>query len=227
MYLDDDEDNESVVADPGLGDTAGVAEFQWAAQRQRADFRGGAAVQGFGPEGRHTLFLPPAQAGKRYVFRGGRAVPVMDPGLAGMAQLLDVRARVLQSFAATESPGWLSVDIAFLDYAAAVLRVNYDLTDADLEFLLQGTRWHTAVVQHVLGGDDTVAVLASLNPDLVDRMATAAMYKRLGAEDYLRVPPPPPMKPPAPAPVVQPIPPTKAGPSRVRAFLAWAMRGGR
>lgn len=197
----------------------GLAEYTWQQDRRRTDFGGGVPVQGFGPGGTYTLWLRPAESGKRYTFKGGRAQVHTDAGAAADPQLAALRDQVVRSFASAGDPGWLQVDVAFLDYAAAVLRQNYDLTDADLDLLLDGTGWQDALVRHVLGADDIIERLYTFGPDLIERVTGEHLST---AYEPHQAPPalawtPPPVVPPLPAP----IPPTRA-PGRARAFLTWA-----
>ena len=199
---------------------AGLAEFQWQQQRRRKPFGGGTPVQGFGPDGAYTLWVQPAERGQRYTFQGGRAVVLADPGVAADAELRALRDRVVRSFAAAGEPGWLNVDVAFLDYTAAVLRKNYDLTDADLELVLGGTKWQDAMVRHVLGADDIIERLFTFGPELIDRItgtggAIAPTFGVLPPIDDVASP-----RWSEPEPVALPIPP-KRGPGRARAFARW------
>jgi len=173
-----------------MDETTAESRLAWQ-QRRRRPGTGGTPVGGFGADGSYTLWLPRPAASVRYEFRGGRSVRVAEAGqlTPAIVALRDDVLRSLRSEGASR-PGIVSVDLRFLDYAAAVVLANYDLPDADLTFILSGSRWMQPMIHHLMGGEDVARVLAEHGPELSRRLT------------------PPPPAPPDPAPAFD-APPAK------------------
>jgi hypothetical protein len=105
-----------------------------------------------------TLWLPSVASERKMKFIAGRLV-VEDvssrlPGLS--PDVLAIRARIIDSIQDV-GPGLMSIDVDFVQYAAALLTFNYEFGDADLDSLLIGsTAWHGPLIQHLVGGDDVM-----------------------------------------------------------------------
>jgi len=172
----------------------------WQQARRRPDGRFNYPITGFGRDGDYTLWVPNPTADRRYVFKGGKPTVEAAPSCFTDPRINALRDQVIRSITVA-GPGLLNADVAFLEYVAGILLVNYDLSDDELTMLLEGSHWHDAATRHLLGGDDMVAMLAEHGADLVAR---AAPFN----------PPPNPLPPidPAPRDAVPPPPATDARP---------------
>jgi hypothetical protein len=78
-----------------------------------------------------------------------------------------MRDRLIRDFMPV-GPGRFSIDVSFMDYAAACLLSNYRLSDPELEFVLSGERWQGAVLAHLCGGEEyasrVMALMSEFNP---------------------------------------------------------------
>ena len=151
-----------------------ASEFE--RSRRRDPFPPGFPVEGFGPEGLHTLWLVSPVQKSRIAFKGGEANRVVTEPIPLPPRAMELSRVVLKSF---ENKGdRFTVDLRFLDYAAAVITHSYNVNDADLEMLLLGgSKWHEKMLRHMISGgnDELVAKLSTLSlpssrtPPLVSR----------------------------------------------------------
>jgi hypothetical protein len=134
------------------------------------------------------MYLPDPTPATRTRIRDGKAVHEPVPSVLDREDIRTLRNEVLERWAFCGIRGGmalLDVPLAFMDYAAAVLRVNYDLSDDELEFLLTNSKaWHASMMQHITGGEDFVSRLAA-------------------SRDALRPPEPSATPAPPPAPAVR------------------------
>lgn len=150
---------------------------KWLKDRQRAECTLTIApVKGFGvpagvPDsiGTMTLWLPQPEAGSGVAFKDGRAVRQNTEGCFSVPEIAQLRDQVLASIGGTAAEG-ITVDVAFIDYAAALIRAVYRVTDDDLGRLLSGERWHDPIMRHLMGGDDLISRLMKVAPDLTTRL---------------------------------------------------------
>lgn len=177
-------------------------KYLWQEKRRRQPWPGGRYMQGFGRDGTYTLWLPWPTSGVRRTFRNGKLVAVEERGRDQMPELLQLRDAVLRSLEVSGPQVALSWD--FVNYAAAVILANYNVTDEELEMLLGGDRWHDPMLRHLLGGDDTVNRLATLSPNLTSRMLGRPAGSVLASPSQPSPPPPPATPPPAAVPVAPP-----------------------
>lgn len=143
----------------------GLTPAQFQAKRRRPDAPAVLTVpiRGFGPEGDFTLFVPSPKTEVRTVFENGVPARRVVEGCLSDPRVVELRDKVILSMQSV-GPGRLSVDFLFLEYTAAVLKVVYDLSDADLGFLLSGSKWHREMIAHALGGDGIISALSAIVP---------------------------------------------------------------
>lgn len=140
------------------------AEFEAKRRRPEAIEKGtfNVPTQGFGGGG-FTMYLPSPVAKSTYVIQGGRSVLQTLASCMDDPKIAEARDRIIRE-SVKVAPGVLRIPLAFMDYACAVLLVNYNLSDADMTFLLSGLKWHNALVVHAFGGQDTLDAVARLTP---------------------------------------------------------------
>ena len=117
-------------------------------------------IQGFGG-GSFTLYAPSPKSEVGIVWENGKPVHRQTEGCMSDPRIASLRDKVILSMRSF-GPGRIQIDFAFLEYAAAVLGLVYNLSDSDLQFLLQGNGWHKAMIAHLLGGSDVVSTLAAI-----------------------------------------------------------------
>jgi hypothetical protein len=158
----------------------------WQQDRRREDGQFHWPISGLGPDGQYCLWAPSPKVESKIVFSNGR------PQQRVIRCQLPVRVnRLRDEVLASMTPmgdGRLSVDMRVIEYAAAILLLNYRLSDDELGMLLDGTTWHAAVVEHLMGGPEVVARLSELAPEL---LAPELLAPRQTFTDY----PPPPRRP--------------------------------
>lgn len=147
--------------------------FQWQQSRRKEGGVFNVPVRGFGG-GKYTLWLPSPVAATQWTFKNGEPVLEASDSCLTNPAIEAMRDEVLNT-ATFVGPGRLIGSIAFLRYASTVLRMNYNLTDDDLTFILTGNIWHDGMIRHLLGGDDVTKKLAKLDPRAIGPMAAAAV----------------------------------------------------
>jgi hypothetical protein len=163
-----DEDAEDLGLAPGskVPSRSGGA-FEWQKTRRRPEVIGGIPVQGFGPAGAHTLWLPPPQAIRKVKFVGGKpqvtivGATIDDPELKNLREKLIATAEI----AAVNGAAIVRLDLTILEYAAALISRTYKVSDDDLEFILPfsgSPKWIESIVIHALGGKENRDALAKL-----------------------------------------------------------------
>jgi hypothetical protein len=137
------------------------AQFQVA--RKRHDLPGGllTPIRGFGPGGGFTLFVPSPEPDVAIVFEDGEPVRRVAEGCLADPKIAALRDCVIASMR-NVGAGKMEIDFRFLSYTAAVLKLAYNLTDADLGFLLRGKAWHREMVAHALGGAGIIGALSAM-----------------------------------------------------------------
>lgn len=143
------------------------AAYEWQKSRRKPDGHFDMPVTGFG-EGGHTLWLPSPKTESRLRFVDGQPERVHDESCLNTLEIRRLRDLTIKSFAM--GPTGLLLDLSFIQYTVAVLRINYKLNDDDLAFLLNGAKWHTGMISHLLGGDDTVESLCNKAPAVIERL---------------------------------------------------------
>jgi hypothetical protein len=157
-----------------MPDEATIQELlEWEQSKRKASGRFDLPTQGFGLPRRFsvadismTLWLPSPAADRKLKFVNGTPqFEAVESCLTndGIHQLRD---RILRSVSDI-GPGLLSVDIAFAQYTAEVLKLNYDFDDDDLTDLLNARGWHTGMISHVCGGVDLLQAVSDLAPQLM------------------------------------------------------------
>lgn len=156
---------------------------------------------GFGPMGENTLFVPSATIERRIRFSGGRPSTYLSaPLFADHPELEGIRRKFLATFETDPLLETARGDLSFYDYAAAVLGLNYALTDPDLEYLFcHSSAWHQDVMNHLLGGREAVEILAEIAPRTLSYFAPRGVPADLYAREVGPVPPPEPIPIPPPA----------------------------
>jgi hypothetical protein len=134
-----------------------VVTFEQAHRKPDASL--GYAATCFGPGGAFMLYLPDARATKRFVFQGGRPHPVTSQGIFDTDfELRALRERLLKDFTQI-TPTRFSIDVGFIEYAAAVVGKNYAFSDDEWTFLFSGSHWMPEMMRHLCGGDDHLAAV--------------------------------------------------------------------
>jgi len=148
-------------------DRASTDPAEWQLARQLTTFRPEYPMSGFGPNGGHTLYATNPKPSTRMVFRGGKPVMEESRGCLDTPEIRALRDGVIASLRAVGADR-IEVSTALCEYTAAVLRMNYDLSDDDLTLLMgHGTKWVKAAVCHVCGGDDLIEAMANIAPDVL------------------------------------------------------------
>lgn len=142
-----------------------TAEFAWMRTRAKAwPLPGSEPVQGFGPEGKHTLYLPSGAVARKYVFKDGVPVELTTENPAGDDPEIEA-LRVAAMRTLTEGAGITKViggELALVTYAAALVRKNYNVSDDDLTFLFSSKNWAGHIMRHLLGGDEGIETWAAM-----------------------------------------------------------------
>jgi hypothetical protein len=134
--------------------------FQWQQERRRPDGQFAYPMPGFGPGGRITLWLPASKASTAWHVRDGR--PVQETVEAEIDPETERLRQEILGAARSVGIGLITLPGVFYEYAARLIRRNYNVSDADLEYALfgGGQDWRREMVTHVLGGADMVKLLA-------------------------------------------------------------------
>ena len=110
----------------------------------------GYPVGGMGPGGIYTLWLPNDKPTIRYRFVDGHARRQVDAGTPPSDEIRALRERVMAALAQVDAR--LMIDTVFIDYAAALIRNSYNVSDDDLSMLLlTGTGWHAPMLDLICG----------------------------------------------------------------------------
>jgi hypothetical protein len=176
-------------------DAASVSPYQWQkARARRWPLEGFVPVQGFGPEGKHTLWLPAAGGKRRYTFQDGKPVPFVAAPEGDDPELAQMRDEIIRQSSWATMDKLLVGDVLFVSYAAALVRKGYGVSDQDLEFLFSGTGWLMPVLEHVLGGLDGMDTLATaapkINPDAARTQADLEAQSQAAADAIFADPEP-------------------------------------
>ncbi len=137
--------------------------FEWQDSRRREDGHFDFPVQGFA-NGNMTLWLPSPAVNTRWIWRNGEPVKKIIESCMTRPEIVAVRDEVFKSARRNSLSGVCSIDVNFMKYTAAVIAINYNMSDDDLTDLLGGTRWHQQMFLHVTGGDDALEALQRINP---------------------------------------------------------------
>jgi hypothetical protein len=144
----------------------------WQQQRRRPDGHFDLPVRYFGPPSvpddiGYTLWLPSPKVEVKYVFKDGRPVRTVVESCMTRPEVISLRNEIVATMTHESALKFAVFESQFLEYAATVIGINYILTDEDLTMLLGGTRWHEAIIQHVIGGQDFIATVAAAAPHMV------------------------------------------------------------
>jgi hypothetical protein len=155
--------------------------YKWQKEKRRPGVSviGKIPVTGFGSDGLNTLWLLSPICTRRYKFRNGK--PYLDEITSEIKDpaIVLLRAKVIGSIK-TRFEGdraFLSADIAIMEYAAALILHDYDMTDADLEMLLPGnpdSAWFKSMCVHACGGEDAIETLGKINPEALRDILSVA-----------------------------------------------------
>lgn len=149
--------------------------YQWQQSRRRKDAAFNFPATGFGPSGDYVLWLPSPIEKESWdlsdpenpILRTGGSC-FDDPQLAALRD---------EAFECLKPMGGIGnvfrIGTAFVKYASAMIRLNYDLTPDDLQFLITGNGWHQSILEHLLGGTEATAKLSKLN--VADVLASPAI----------------------------------------------------
>jgi hypothetical protein len=153
-----------------MTDAAPLSPFQWQLKRQRPGFRQEFPVSGLGPTGGYTLWSVNPAGGTKLVIRNGRPTTIELADALSEPAIRRLRDAIIASLDADHVEERVSVSVKVYEYAAAVLRLNYDLSDDDLTFLLtNSTRWIKDIIHHACGGTDIIEQMCSLSPRMLTK----------------------------------------------------------
>lgn len=161
--------------------SGGALEWQKQRLKPGAPLAGSMLTSGFGPDGKQGMYLPSARSGRRYQFKNGKPFVVQTGGIADDPELMHLRDRVLRGTAAADAAAILFYDTSLIEYSAALLSRNYNLSDEDLELLHSGSAWHEPIMVHALGGKDARDKLQTLNPDITRGVLVRSEQQRTAA----------------------------------------------
>jgi hypothetical protein len=149
----------------------GLTASQFIASRQRPDSKIGLTmpIQGFGAGG-FTLWVPSPKIESTIAWQDGVPVRQTVDGCMGDPRIVALRDQAILSMRVA-GPRRVRVDFSFIQYTAEILKLQYNLSDSDLQFLLKGTGWHRAMIAHILGGDDVVRALATIDAAAAEVLA--------------------------------------------------------
>jgi hypothetical protein len=127
-----------------------------------APTKGFGAPLGFPADTPVTLWLPSPMTDSRIGFKDGAPYVKEIVGCLSSPQIVELRNNVVRH-SQDVGPGLISMGLDFVAYASAVMLMNYDFTDTELELLLGGRSWHKPLLAHVCGGEDLLSTLAEMN----------------------------------------------------------------
>lgn len=110
-----------------------------------------------------TLHLPSPAVKPVTRFKNGRPITTVAESCLEDPEIRRMRDRVLRTVTSA-GIGLLRVPDEFIEYAAAVVGINYAFDDADLDDIFSTTTWHSPMIRHLVGGDDVIAAAAQLMP---------------------------------------------------------------
>lgn len=134
----------------------------WLAKHEKPTARKEVVAQGFG-DGRFTLYLPSPLPGSRIVFKDGKPHREVIESCMTDPAIAELRERAIGAF---DERG-ISCDLTFFEYASAIVGLNYTFSDDELTMLLGGSKWHKAMLQHLVGGEDVIDSLAEMAGPIV------------------------------------------------------------
>lgn len=123
-----------------------------------SSFSGGCSEKatGYGPQSDYSLFLPSPTVERKIVFVDGKATIEESGDLLSLPHILELRNRARTIGKVDDvSPTAATIffpDAVLAEYSVALLRLNYNLTDEDLNFLHSGKRWMETIIVHAMGG---------------------------------------------------------------------------
>lgn len=150
--------------------------YQWQKQRRRPGVAlpGKIPVSGFGAKSDLTLWLLSPIATRKYKFKNGKPYLATVGTEITDSNIISLREKVLKCIKVgipTEGglPWMLRADVVLMEYAAALILHDYDVTDEELEMLLPAgnpkAKWIKAIATHAIGGQDVLDQLAIINPE--------------------------------------------------------------
>lgn len=147
-----DESKNASVGDaiPSLP-TDSEGAYKWMMSRRLPSTQAISWYRGFGPNGLYSFQLPSPVTANHMAFENGRSVRRIVKTCHDDPEIKDLRARAIASYRNDATGDY--IDVAFADYAAAVIRLAYNVTDAEMEVLLfSGAQWHDGMIAHLCGG---------------------------------------------------------------------------
>jgi hypothetical protein len=149
--------------------------YDWQKQRLLPKrYPGASLVNGYGPEGLHSLYLPSPQTGREFVFVDGKPRMVESKSCLDLPSIRQLRNRVINGLVTYNPLSILFADSALLEYSAALLATQYQFSDDELTMLHAGKAWQKPLLVHAMGGSDVTEALASMNPHWVDMVRFSA-----------------------------------------------------
>lgn len=172
------------------GQGASGGRYLWQKTRRRADapIEGKLPVQGFGPDGRYTLWLVSPVVQRKLKFSNGKPAIQQHGATLSDPQLMQLRSKVVDSLqlAPRDHDAMLFVlraDLVLAEYAAYVIALDYSVSDDDLDFLLSGsTAWIKSMAIHACGGQEAIDALSKVNPAALAEMLQLKSQDESGEE---------------------------------------------
>lgn len=178
--------------DPKATHGGAATEFHKAKLRAEADPSGSAFVRGFGPDGNYSLSLIKPEVTRAFHFINGRAEVKTTGRAVDDPEINALRDIALKSFTSTQfgNKAYAAIDVDLANYASAVIRKTYDVTDDDLNMLFSGTKWVEPMAVHLMGGEAARDALAKARVAESARNLLPAVTAEFDAEAALSAPDP-------------------------------------
>lgn len=160
--------------------------FNWQQERRRLSGRFEFPIQGFGPGGMMTLWLPASRPSEHRVIRNGQLVFESVAGdVHDDPRIAELRMEAMRGFAGNDFGTRLRFTPALYQYAIAVLNLNYTtpgqdrLSDDDLTFLIcddagGDDKWVRQMVIHLCGGERYLRTIRQIAPQLLQARTASA-----------------------------------------------------
>jgi hypothetical protein len=154
-------------------------QYEWQKARLKTPARKAPAgcilTRGYGPDGSYSLYLPTANAKRSIEFRGGKPqIVVVDAACQKIPAVNAAREWLLRCAARALPLAEILADVALVNYSAALLAVNYRLSDDDLGMLHSGGMWREPILKHAMGGEGAVEALRAIRPERIREIAMQA-----------------------------------------------------
>lgn len=149
-------------------------EYEWQKARLKTSDRRAPAgcllTRGYGPTGEYSLYLPSPRIERRITFVDGSPTVALVGSCLEIPEIKAARDSVMECAAKRMTLAQIFADVILIKYSAALLTLNYALTDDDLSLLHSGRRWYEPIIRHALGGEDAIDALRQLDAAALTEM---------------------------------------------------------